>query len=124
MGKGMEKDKRQKALNELYKQTAELYDSYENKEDFWDAQHWVNNPLINPSNKVRMLKEHGEAEFQNGRKYERELIRKKLDEEIKAQQKERVSMKDPAERSQVFLFISGLNLAKMIIKWVENDKTN
>ena len=120
----MEKDKRQKALNELYKQTAELYDSYENKEDFWDAQHWVNNPLINPSDKVRMLKEQGEIEFQHGREYERELIRKRLDEEIRAQQKERVAMKDPVEKSQTFLFISGLNLAKMIIKWVENDKTN
>jgi hypothetical protein len=117
----MNKEKRLKALNELYKQTAELYDSYENKEEFWDAQHWVNNPLINPSDKVRMLKEQGEIEFQNGRKYERELIKKKLDEEIKGQQKERVAMKDPVEKSQAFLFISGLNLAKMIIKWVEND---
>ena len=120
----MEKNKRQEALNELYRQTAELYNSYENKEDFWDAQHWVNNPLINPSDKVRMLKEQGKVEFQNGREYERELIRKRLDEEIRAQQKERVAMKDPDEKSQAFLFISGLNLAKMIIKWVENDKTN
>jgi hypothetical protein len=118
----MNKEKRLKALNELYKQTSELYDSYENKEDFWDDQQWVNNPLIGNSDKVRMLREQEEAAFQNGRRHERELIKKKLDEEISAQQKERIAMKDPVEKSQAFLFISGLNLAKMIIKWVENEQ--
>jgi hypothetical protein len=118
----MNKEERLKALNELYKSTAELYDSYKNKEDFWNAQHWVNNPLISTSDKIRMLREQGEVEFQHGREYERELIRKRLDEEIKVQQEERIAMKDPAERSQAFLFISGLNLAKMIIKWVEREQ--
>ena len=124
MAKGLEKDKRQEALDDLYKQTSGLYDSYENKEDFWNDQHWLNNPLINPSDKVRMLKEQGEAEFKRGREYERELIRKRLREEIDANQKERIDMDDPDERSNTFLFIAGMNMALMITRWVEHVETD
>ena len=119
----MEKDKRQKALDELYKQTSELYDSYESKEDFWNDQHWINNPLINPSDKVRMLKGQGEAEFKRGREYERELIRKRLREEIKANQEERASIDNSEERSHLFMFIAGMHMALMVTKWVEHVET-
>jgi hypothetical protein len=120
MEKGMEKDKRQKALNELYKQTAELYDSYENKEEFWNDQHWINNPLITLPNKIAMLEEQEKVAFENGRKHERGLIRKRLREEIDANQRERTNMDDPDERSHTFMFITGMNMALMITRWVEH----
>lgn len=113
-------EERQEVLNELYKQTAELYDSYENKEDFWNDQHWINNPLITLPNKIAMLEEQVRAAFENGRKHERELIRKRLREEIDANQKERIELDDPDERSNIFLFIAGMNMALMITRWVEH----
>jgi hypothetical protein len=124
MEKGMEKDKRQEALKELYKQTEELYDSYENKEEFWNDQHWINNSLITLPNKIAMLEEQVKVAFENGRKHERELIRKRLREEIDANQRERVAMTDPDERSSTFLFIAGMNMALMITRWVEHVETN
>jgi hypothetical protein len=118
----MEKDKRQEALKELYKQTEELYDSYENKEEFWNDQHWINNPLITLPNKIAMLEEQEKVAFGNGRKHERELIRKRILEEIEANQKEQGNMNDPEEKSHTFMFITGMNLALMIIKWVEHEQ--
>ena len=117
-------EERQKSLDELYKQTAELYDSYENKEEFWNDQHWINNPLITLPNKISMLEKQEQAAFENGRKHERELIRKRLREEIDANQKERIDMDDPNERSNTFLFIAGMNMALMITRWVEHVETD
>jgi hypothetical protein len=122
MEKGMEKDKRQEALKELYGQTEELYDSYENKEEFWNDQHWINNPLITLPNKIAMLEEQERVAFKNGRKHERELIRKRLREEIDSNQRERMAMTNPEERSNTFLFIAGMNMALMVIRWVEHVK--
>jgi hypothetical protein len=132
----MNKEERQEALNELYKNTEELYDSYENKEEFFASQHWANNPLISPVSKMVMAKEREQEAFQAGRKFERNRIRERLQEEIDLNRKEidlideKMKSKNVDEDSMleedrlaIFLYMSGLNGAKMITKWVEYDQT-
>ena len=70
------------------------------------------------------MNEERQEAFENGRKHERELIRKRLREEIEANQKERIDMDDPNERSNTFLFIAGMNMALMVTRWVEHVETD
>lgn len=46
------------ALKQIREFEEEVYGDYEDKEEYWALQHWVNNPLISPKNKAKMFDRH------------------------------------------------------------------
>lgn len=50
------------ALKKLREIDEDIYDSYEDKEQYWALQHWVNNPLVSPKSKMDMFDRHIEFE--------------------------------------------------------------
>jgi len=56
---------------ELYN---ELYEAAEDKDEFWAKEHWINNPLITPVNKVDMLDSLEKSAFDAGEYLERKRV--------------------------------------------------
>lgn len=67
-------DDREKAFQEMRRLHRELYDSFEDKEEFWAREHWVNNPLIKPKSKVSIVESLEEAALAAGEVIERRRI--------------------------------------------------
>ena len=68
-------DKKAEQFEAILKNTSEFYDSFEDKEEFWAQQNWVNNPLITPINKAQMLHSLEESALAAGEFLERKRIK-------------------------------------------------
>jgi hypothetical protein len=68
-------DKKAEQFEAVLKNTADLYDSFDDKEEFWARQHWVNNPLIKPKSKAQILHDLEESALAAGEFLERKRIK-------------------------------------------------
>jgi hypothetical protein len=68
-------DKKAEQFEALLKTTSDLYDSFDDKEEFWAREHWVNNPLIKPKSKAQMLHDLEASALAAGEFLERKRIK-------------------------------------------------
>ena len=88
-----------------------------------DENSWLSNHFS--MSKIDMLKNVKKSSFKAGQEYERARILKAIREEINAQGKEKEESSNEEEKRFIFAYMSGLNAASLIVKWVEvNDETD